>query len=59
MEAQPGIDFGGFVSPLLQSKQTGVNWIDSSDMSLLRDADKTAAGEVISHEMMEASVSRN
>ena len=54
VEAQPGIDFGGFVSPYLQSKQPGVNWIDSSDMSLLRDADKTAAGEVISHEMMEA-----
>jgi RHS repeat-associated protein len=45
-----GIDFGGF-------KGNGTNDIDTSDMALLRDADKTLAGNVISHEMMEAYAS--
>jgi RHS repeat-associated protein len=59
IDAQPGIDFGGFLGKpyVLASNGAGINLIDTSDVSLLRDADKTAAGEVMSHEMMEAYAS--
>ncbi len=43
-------EFGGF-------KGNGRNDIDASDMALLRKADKTFAGDVVSHEMMEAYAS--
>jgi RHS repeat-associated protein len=41
------IDFGQFVG-------NGTNQIDTSDMAKLRTASKTAAGEAISHEIVEA-----
>lgn len=47
IDQDSGIDFGGF-------KGKGLNQIDAADMKLLRKADKTLAGEVIAHEMMEA-----
>jgi RHS repeat-associated protein len=50
IDKDSGIDFGGF-------KGNGTNVIDTSDMALLRNADKALAGNVISHEMMEAYAS--
>ncbi|MBX3288314.1 MAG: hypothetical protein KF855_03120 [Acidobacteria bacterium] len=55
IDANPLIDFDGFSGPfVLASDKSGLNFVDTTDMSLLRDADTSAAGEMIGHAMMEA-----
>ena len=55
----PVIEFGTFTGDLLLASDgaTALNLVDTADMSLLRGASATAAGEAIAHEVMEAYAS--
>ena len=47
------VDFGSFGGER-NPPTPGTNYVDTSDMKLLRNADQTSAGEAVGHEVMEA-----